>query len=70
MALVDKKKLKLFATKKSMEMMQNPMVMQAIQNPKVINTVVKVFEHRNKTKAIIDDTVNKVAKTFNLVVKK
>jgi polyhydroxyalkanoate synthesis regulator phasin len=29
---------------------------------------VKAFEHGNETKAKIDDTVNKMAKTFGLVV--
>lgn len=60
MALVDKEKIRMFAMRRSMGMMQNPKVMKAI---------VKALEHRNKTKAKIDDTANKVAKTFNLVVK-
>jgi len=60
MALVDKEKLRMFAMRRSMGM---------IQNPKVTKAIVKAFEHGNKTKARIDDTVDKVAKTFNLVVK-
>ena len=59
MALVDKERIRMFAMRRSMAMMQNPKAMKAIM---------KAFEHRNKTKAKIDDTVNKVAKTFNLVV--
>ncbi len=70
MALIDKEKIRMFAIQKSTEMMQNPMVMQAMQSPKIIHTMVKVFEHSNKTKTIIDNTVNKMAKSFNLVVKK
>ena len=68
MALVDKEKIKNYAMQKSMEMMQNPKVMQVMQNPKVMNAMMKAFEHRNKTKAKIDNSVNKMAKTFNLVV--
>ena len=60
MAFVDKEKLRMFAMRRSMGM---------IQNPKVTKAIVKAFEHGNKTKAKIDDTVNKMAGTFNLVVR-
>jgi hypothetical protein len=60
MALVDKEKIRMFAMRRSMAMMQNP---------KVMKTIVKAFEHRSRTKAKIDDTVNKMVGRFNLVVK-
>ena len=60
MAFVDKEKLGMFAMRRSIGMMQNP---------KVTKAIVKAFEHGNKTKARIDDTVNKMARTFHLVVK-
>ena len=68
MPLVDKEKIRNYAMQKSMEMMQNPKVMKVMQNPKVMNAMMKAFEHRNKTKAKIDARVNKMAKSFNLVV--
>jgi len=60
MAFVDKERFRMFAMRRSIGMMQNP---------KVTKAIVKAFEHGNKTKAKIDDTVNKMARTFNLVVK-
>jgi len=60
MAFVDKEKLRMFALRRSIGM---------IQNPKVTKAIVKAFEHGNETKAKIDGTVNKLAKTFHLVVK-
>jgi len=60
MAFVDKERFRMFAMRRSIGMMQNP---------KITKAIVKAFEHRNKTKAKIDDTVTKMAKTFNLVVK-
>jgi len=60
MAFVDKERFRMFAIRRSIGMMQNP---------KITKAIVKAFEHRNKTKAKIDDTVTKMAKTFNLVVK-
>jgi hypothetical protein len=60
MAFVDKEKLTMFAMRRSMGI---------IQNPKVTKAIVKAFEHGNETKAKIGGTVDKVAKTFNLVVK-
>ena len=66
MALVDKEKIRMYAMQKGMEMMQNPKVMQVMQNPKVMNAMMKAFEHRNKTQAKIDETLNKVAKTFKV----
>ena len=69
MALVNREKLRNYAMQKSMEMMQNPKVQKFMQNPKVMNAMMKGFEHRTKTQAKIDDTINKMAKSFNLVVK-
>ena len=60
MAFVDKEKLTMFAMRRSMGI---------IQNPKVTKAIVKAFEHGNETKVKIGGTVDKVAKTFNLVVK-
>jgi archaellum component FlaC len=60
MALVDEEKIRIFAMRTSKAI---------LQSPKAMKVIMKAFEHRNKTKAKIDDTVNKVAKTFNLVVK-
>jgi len=60
MAFVDKEELRMFAMRRSMGI---------IQNPKVTKAIVKAFEHGNKTKAKLDDTVNKMARTFHLVVK-
>ncbi len=60
MALMDKERIKMFGMRRSVAMMQNHRVM---------NAVVKAFEHRSNAKARIDYTANKVAKTFNLVVK-
>lgn len=60
MAFVDKERFRMFAMRRSIGMMQNP---------KVTKAIVKAFEHGNKTKAKLDDTVNKMARTFNLVVK-
>ena len=60
MAFVDKERFRMFAMRRSIGMMQNP---------KVTKAIVKAFEHGNKTKAKLDETVNKMARTFNLVVK-
>ena len=60
MAFLDKEKLRMFAMRRSMGI---------IQNPKVTKAIVKAFEHGNETKAKIGGTVDKVARTFNLVVK-
>ena len=60
MALVDKERLIMLVMQRSMGI---------IQNPKVTKAIVKAFEHGNETKARIDYTVDKVAKTFGLVVK-
>ncbi len=60
MAFVDKERFRMFAMRRSIGMMQNP---------KVTKAIVKAFEHGNKTKAKLDDTVNKMARTFSLVVK-
>ena len=60
MAFVDKERFRMFAMRRSIGMMQNP---------KVTKAIVKAFEHGNKTKAKIDNTVNKMARTLNLVVK-
>ena len=60
MALVDKDRLRMFAMRRSMGMMQNP---------KALKVILKAFEHGNKTKAKIDDTANKMARTFHLVVR-
>jgi uncharacterized coiled-coil DUF342 family protein len=60
MAFVDIERLKMFAMRRSLGM---------TQNPKVTKAIVKAFEHTNKTKARIDETVNKVAKIFGLVVR-
>jgi septal ring factor EnvC (AmiA/AmiB activator) len=60
MAWVEKERLLMFAMQRSMGMMQNP---------KVTKAIVKAFEHSNKTRARIDDTIDKMAKTFGLVVK-
>ena len=60
MAFVEKERFRMFAMRRSIGMMQNP---------KVTKAIVKAFEQGNKTKAKLDDTVNKMARTFNLVVK-
>ena len=60
MAFVDKERFRMFAMRRSIGMMQNP---------KVTKAIVKAFEHGNKAKAKLDDTVNKMARTFSLVVK-
>lgn len=60
MAFVDKERFRMFAMRRSIGMMQDP---------KVTKAIVKAFEHGNKTKAKLDDTVNKMARTFSLVVK-
>ena len=60
MVFVDKERFRMFAMRRSIGMMQNP---------KVTKAIVKAFEHGNKTKAKLDDTVDKVAKTLNLVVR-
>jgi len=60
MAFVDKERFRMFAMRRSMGI---------LQNPKALKAILKAFEHKNKTKAKIDDTVNKMARTFNLVVK-
>jgi tRNA-dihydrouridine synthase len=60
MVFVDKERFRMFAIQRGRGMMQNP---------KVTKAIVKALEHRNKTKARIDETVNKVAKTFGLVIK-
>lgn len=59
MAFLDKERLIMLAMQRSMGMMQNP---------KVTKAIVKAFEHGNKTKARIDGTIHKMAKTFGLVV--
>lgn len=60
MAFVDKEGFRMFAMRRSIGIMQNP---------KVTKAIVKAFEHGNKTKAKIDNAVNKIARTINLVVK-
>ena len=50
----------MFVMRRSMGMMQNP---------KALKAILKAFEHGSRTKAKIDGTVDKVARTFNLVVK-
>jgi len=60
MALLDKERFRMFAMRRSMGI---------LQNRKALKAILKAFEHKNKTKAKIDDTVNKMARTFNLVVK-
>jgi hypothetical protein len=60
MALVDKERFRMFAMRRSMGI---------IQNPKALRAILYAFEHGNKTKTKIGGTVDKVAKTFNLVVK-
>jgi flagellar motility protein MotE (MotC chaperone) len=60
MAFVEKERFRMFAMRRSIGM---------IQNPKVTKAIVKAFEHGRRTKAKLDDTVNKMARTFNLVVK-
>ena len=60
MAFVDKEKLGMFAMRRSIGMMQNP---------KATKAIVKAFEHGNRAKGKLDDTINKMARTLNLVVK-
>ena len=60
MAFVDRERFRMFAMRRSIGMMQNP---------KVTKAIVKAFEHGNKTKAKLDDTVSKMARTFHLVAK-
>ena len=59
MSIINKEKLMNFAMQKGMVLMQNP---------KVMNMAMKAFEIRGKVNTKIDDSINKVAKTFKLAV--
>jgi hypothetical protein len=62
--------LKTFLTEQSMKLMQDPRIMKLMQDERIMKAMMQALEVRGKLQESLDERVDVVAQSLNLVTKK